>query len=54
VLLDRAMTGMVNAKDFNLAIDQPIPGTELHAKATPRAITWPAGVFAMMSSLRLE
>jgi len=54
LLLDRTVTGMVETKSFNLAIDQPIPGTGVRAKAKPRAFTWPDGTFAMMTDLRLE
>ncbi|GGD75355.1 hypothetical protein [Rhizobium anhuiense] len=54
LFLDRTVTQMVDAQSFTLAIDQPIPGTGLRAKAKPRAFTWPDGTFAMMTNLRLE
>ncbi|WP_374652319.1 hypothetical protein [Dongia sp.] len=53
VLADRAVENMIDEKDWQLIIDQPVPGTGLQARAIPRLVTWPDGAFAVMAELHL-
>lgn len=53
-LLDKTADGFVNNLDgLDLLIDQPITGTNLRLRASPRNITWPTGTFALMGNVSL-
>lgn len=54
ILADKTVTGIVDQQAWDLVIDKPLEGTGLRVHAEAREIVWPAGCFALMSSLTLS